>query len=172
MHIIAVTNGTGQAISGVHFDHTNLTSDMARSSAAVVGGSGSVGFLLENSHFLNINQTSQGFSAIQLSGCTGCIVRGNYVPWSGGDALNFNSGEYIITENVVENVGDGCIAMNNNAFGVVANNILRRCNLGVGAGPAGEWAPRTQIDSDLKKYWLLSCRFLHLDPNHQVRCRV
>ena len=26
-------------------------------------------------------------------------------------------GEYIITENLVENTGDGCIAMNNNAFG-------------------------------------------------------
>jgi len=27
--------------------------------------------------------------------------------------------------------------MNNNAFGTVSNNILRRCNLGIGAGPSG-----------------------------------
>ena len=136
-HIISVGNGTGQAISGVYFDHANLTDPSTRSSCAVTGGSGSVGFLLENSHFLNINTTSQGFSAIQMSGCSGCIVRGNVVPRSGGDALNFNSGTYIVTENLVENVGDGCIAMNNNAFGLVSNNVLRSCNLGVGAGPSG-----------------------------------
>ena len=52
-----------------------------------------------------------------MAGCSGCTIRGNYVPNSGGDALNFNSGEYIITDNIVENGGDGCIAMNNNAFG-------------------------------------------------------
>jgi hypothetical protein len=42
-----------------------------------------------------------------------------------------------VTENTVENTGDGCIAMNNNAFGTVSNNVLRRCNLGIGAGPSG-----------------------------------
>lgn len=52
-------------------------------------------------------------------------------------ALFRGSGEYIIIDNVVEDGGDGCIAMNNNAFGLVSNNILRRCSLGVGAGPAG-----------------------------------
>jgi hypothetical protein len=40
----------------------------------------------------------------------------------------------------VQDGGDGCIAMNNNAFGVVSNNILRGCSLGVGAGPAGSLA--------------------------------
>eukprot|EP01052_Picozoa_sp_SAG31_P042970 SAG31_NODE_7003_length_1822_cov_2.189785_1_plen_314_part_00 len=139
-HIIAVANGTGQAISGVVFDHTNLTDPSKRSSCAVTGGGGARGFVLENCRFLNINMTSQGFSAIQMGGCSGCTVRGNYVPHSGGDALNFNSGEYIITDNVVEDGGDGCIAMNNNAFGLVSNNILRRCSLGVGAGPAGSVA--------------------------------
>ena len=138
MHIVEVRNGSGIAISDVRFDATNLTDGSTRSAASVVGGSGAVGFLLEGCHFLNINTSSQGFSAIQLSGCSGCIVRGNYVPRSGGDALNFNSGEYVVSENLVENVGDGCIAMNNNAFGVVAHNVLRRCNLGVGAGPAGQ----------------------------------
>lgn len=136
-HIIAVTNGTGQVISGVVFDHTNLTNPTNRVSCAVAGGGGARGFVLENSRFMHINMTSQGFSAIQMAGCSGCTVRGNYVPNSGGDALNFNSGEYIITGNVVEDGGDGCIAMNNDAFGVISNNILRRCSLGIGAGPAG-----------------------------------
>ena len=111
---------------------------------------GCVGFVLENCQFLNIatydkcpppkcqhTNGMQGYSAIGLSGCIGCIIRGNHVPHSGGDALNFNSGEYIVTENTVENTGDGCIAMNNNAFGTVSNNLLRRCNLGIGAGPSG-----------------------------------
>jgi hypothetical protein len=116
-HIVAVGNGTGQVISGIVFDHTNLTDPATRTSCAVTGGGGSQGFVLENNRFLNINMTSQGFSAIQMAGCSGCTIRGNYVPNSGGDALNFNSGEYIITDNIVENGGDGCIAMNNNAFG-------------------------------------------------------
>jgi hypothetical protein len=49
-----------------------------------------------------------------------------------------HAGTYTVTENLVENVGDGCIAMNNNAFGLVSNNVLRSCNLGIGAGPAGQ----------------------------------
>ena len=61
-HIVAIGNGTGQAISGLEFDHTNLTDPSTRSSCAVTGGSGSTGFVLENSRFLNINTTSQGFS--------------------------------------------------------------------------------------------------------------
>eukprot|EP00039_Didymoeca_costata_P022381 m.346632 g.346632 ORF g.346632 m.346632 type:complete len:470 (+) comp29660_c0_seq1:90-1499(+) len=136
-HILFVANGTGQIISNIVFDHSNLTDPSTRSSCAITGGQGSVGMLLENCQFLNINTTNQGFSAIQMQGCTGCVIRKNTVSASGGDALNFNAGTYIITENLVENVGDGCIAMNNNAFGTVSNNVLRSCNLGVGAGPAG-----------------------------------
>ena len=76
-------------------------------------------FLLEHCVFLRIPMTDrcpppkcqhtngmQAYGAIGLNGCIGCVIRGNYVPQSGGDALNFNSGEYIVTENVVENTGD------------------------------------------------------------------
>ena len=42
---------------------------------------------------------------------------------SGGDALNFNSGEYIISGNIIQDTGDGCIALNNDAFGVVSNEM-------------------------------------------------
>lgn len=108
--------------------------------AAVHSMAATQGVVLEGNRFANINMSSQGFHAVILSGCDGCTVRGNVVEQSGGDALNFNAGEYIITGNVVENTGDGCIALNNNAFGVVAHNILRRCNLGIGAGPAGSVA--------------------------------
>ena len=141
-HIISVNAGTNQGISEIIFDLSNLT----RPSQAIQDGVGAVGLIIENNKFLNISitkqctacpQGSQSYHAIGLSGCLGCIVRGNHVPQSGGDALNFNSGEYVVTDNLVENVGDGCIAMNNNAFGVVSNNILRRCNLGIGAGPSG-----------------------------------
>ena len=76
---------------------------------------------------------TQKMHAVSLSGSSGIIHR-NHVMQSGGDALNFNNGEYLITANIVENAGDGCIAMNNNARGIVSDNILRRCNLGIGAG--------------------------------------
>jgi len=137
MHILHIT-GDNVTVSGVRFDCANLTLDTGRDMAAVHSMTGATqNVLLENNRFANINLTSQGFHAVILSGCTGCVVRGNHVDQSGGDALNFNSGEYVITGNTVQNTGDGCIALNNNAFGVVANNILRRCNLGIGAGPAG-----------------------------------
>jgi hypothetical protein len=158
-HLVAIMPGTGQLISGVIFDHANFTKPSQAVTSSVPGNmdniteefsAGSFGFVLEHCQFLNIATTDrcpppkcqhtngmQGYSAIGLSGCVGCVIRGNHVPHSGGDALNFNSGEYIVTENLVENTGDGCIAMNNNAFGTVSNNILRRCNLGIGAGPSG-----------------------------------
>ena len=117
-HIITVLPGVGQAISGVIFTHLNLT----RPSQAITSQPGSKGFLLENCRFNNISVVDlcpppkcqhtngmQAYSAIGLSGCIGCVIRGNHVPQSGGDALNFNSGEYIVTENLVENTGDGCI---------------------------------------------------------------
>ena len=114
-HIIAVMGGTGQAISGVIFDHSNFTKpSQAVTSGGVAGldnttdefNVGSTGFVLENCQFLNIatydkcpppkcqhTNGMQGYSAIGLSGCIGCVIRGNHVPHSGGDALNFNSGE-------------------------------------------------------------------------------
>jgi hypothetical protein len=126
-----------QRVEGVVFDCSNITNDANRVAQAITGGSGSVGLAIVGNQFYNISNNSQGFHALSLGGCRGCIVSDNFVSQSGGDALNFNSGEYIITGNTVQDVGDGCIAMNNNAFGIVSNNILRRCNLGVGAGPAG-----------------------------------
>jgi hypothetical protein len=49
-HIVSVgpANATGQAISGVVFDHTNLTFSPSRSSCAVTGGSHSHGPPLES----------------------------------------------------------------------------------------------------------------------------
>eukprot|EP01043_Picozoa_sp_COSAG02_P062062 COSAG02_NODE_8474_length_2560_cov_3.102397_1_plen_276_part_00 len=156
--LLQVQPGINQRISGIVFDHANFTRP-SQAITSTVGPAdnltwqfniGSSGLLIEGCSFLNIAEYDkcpppkcqhtngmQGYSAIGLSGCVGCVIRGNYVPHSGGDALNFNSGEYIVTENTVENSGDGCIAMNNNAFGTVANNILRRCNLGIGSGPSG-----------------------------------
>lgn len=138
MHIVNVT-GDDVTISGVTFDASNLTSDADRDAACVHSSAAAPQqrFVLEDSRFLGINTSSQGFHAVGLTACVGCTVRGNYVAQSGGDALNFNAGEYTITGNTVEDTGDGCIALNNDAVGVVAHNTLRRCNLGIGAGPAG-----------------------------------
>ena len=93
-HIIAVANGTGQMISGVIFDHTNLTDPSTRTSCAVTGGGGAQGFVLEHSQFLNINMTSQGFSAIQMAGCSGCTIRGT---------ANCNTNGHLLGEFSIEN---------------------------------------------------------------------
>ena len=58
----------------------------------------------------------------------------NYVDQVGGDCFNFNRGFTVATGNIVKNCGDGGIAFNNGARGVISSNILYRCNLGVGAG--------------------------------------
>jgi hypothetical protein len=137
MHIIHL-NGSDIGVDGIIFDCSNLTLDTGRDMAAIKSiSSHAENVRLEHNRFMNINKSSQGFYATIMSGCSNCIVRGNVVDQSGGDALNFNAGEYIITANTVTDTGDGCIAMNNNAFGMVTENILRRCNLGIGAGPAG-----------------------------------
>lgn len=136
MHILHIA-GNNVTVAGVRFDCANLTLDTNRDMAAVHTVSAVRGLTLQSNRFLRINTTSQGFHAAILSDCTGCSVRDNFVSQSGGDALNFNAGEYLISGNTVQDTGDGCIALNNNAFGVVSNNILRRCNLGIGAGPAG-----------------------------------
>ena len=138
MHILHIT-GDNVTVSGIRFDASNLTSDANRDMACIKseGGVPQRNLIVEGNRFEAINTTSQGYHALSLSGCRSCIIRDNYVPSSGGDALNFNSGEYTITGNVVENTGDGCIALNNNAVGIVSHNTLRRCNLGIGAGPSG-----------------------------------
>ncbi|GMH92176.1 hypothetical protein TrVE_jg8977 [Triparma verrucosa] len=136
-NIITVEGGTSQRISGVVFDQTDLTDPSTRSSCAIFGGSGAIDLEISDNKFINVNTTSQGFSAIQLSGVDSARIHHNYVQQSGGDALNFNGGNYNVHDNTVENVGDGCIAFNNNARGIISSNILRRCNLGIGSGPAG-----------------------------------
>ena len=82
-------------------------------------------------------------SSFVLWSLTGCSCSCATWPACLTTVVGRGSGEYIITDNVVEDGGDGCIAMNNNAFGIVANNILRRCSLGVGAGPAGALSSET-----------------------------
>jgi|EP01046_Picozoa_sp_COSAG06_P050383 hypothetical protein len=95
-----------------------------------------IGVVVADNTFLGIPTVDQSYHAVGLANIEG-TVRGNWVNQSGGDALNFNAGQYIVDGNHVHDVGDGCIALNNNAFGVVSNNILQRCNLGVGCGPEG-----------------------------------
>ena len=67
-------------------------------------------------------------------------VADNYCDGCAGDIYNFNAGVFVVTGNKAFNGGDGGIAMNNNAQGIVAGNIIRRCDLGAGLGHAGTTA--------------------------------
>lgn len=131
-------------IQGVTFDCRNLLTPAAGSApgigrAAVVATSHTLSgteILISDCVFLNIPMVDQSYHAVGLANLE-ATVRNNWVNQSGGDALNFNSGQYIIDGNHVHDVGDGCVALNNNALGVVSNNILQRCNLAIGCGPEG-----------------------------------
>lgn len=134
----------GTGIHGVVFDCRNLLTPAPGDApgigrAAVVATSHGLSgkeVLVSDCVFENIPMSDQSYHAIGLANLE-ATVRNNWVNQSGGDALNFNSGQYIIDGNHVHDVGDGCIALNNNALGVVSNNILQRCNLAIGCGPEG-----------------------------------
>jgi hypothetical protein len=99
---------------------------------------------IANNHFINIpNKNSQNEHAVMLNGANLAVVEANVVDQSSGDALNFNGGFYLVTANRVSHSGDGCIAFNNRAHGLISDNALSYCNLGVGAGPEGN-----QVDAN------------------------
>ena len=131
-------------IQGVTFDCRNLLTPAPGDApgigrAAVAATSHALSgteVLISDCAFLSIPMADQSYHAIGLANLE-ATVRNNWVNQSGGDALNFNSGQYIIDGNHVHDVGDGCVALNNNALGVVSNNILQRCNLAIGCGPEG-----------------------------------
>jgi hypothetical protein len=120
----------------------------------VSAGSGTLkNIQVSSNRFINIATTNQDYHAIGFNDVD-CFVSDNYVDQCGGDILNFNGGINIVTNNNVRNGGDGGIAFNNNARGVIANNYIYKCDLGVGAGPEGSSLDTSllhtlQVDSNL-----------------------
>lgn len=60
---------------------------------------------------------------------------GNITPRCGGDCYQFNGGYWGVLGNEVGECSDGAIAINNGFQGLVAGNVLRQSNLGIGGGP-------------------------------------
>lgn len=131
------------SVEGITFDCAGLTVNGGISDSGTVirniGAATNVRIL--NNSFYDVAQ-GQNSHVIVFSGVQ-AEVSGNYVEQCGGDVLNFNDGHYIVTNNRIFNSdtpGDGGIAFNNNAFGIIANNYIYRCDLGVGMGPVGTTA--------------------------------
>jgi len=157
--LVEMGSGTNQVVSGITFDmgSVDLTPPNYDNLVALLCRGRCDNFLIERNEFINLptrtphdeplpdGEGQMNSHAVLITAGSG-TVSANHVHQSGGDGLNFNCGnpanpamqcEYIIKDNTVENVGDGCIALNNNAMGIVSNNIIRYCNLGIGAGPSG-----------------------------------
>ncbi len=105
-----------------------------------------------NNRFINIPLTSDDYHAIGFNNVD-CVVSNNFVDQCGGDVLNFNGGINIVTNNQIRNGGDGGVAFNNGARGVISDNYIYKCSLGVGCGPEGfitdtSYNNTLQIDSN------------------------
>ncbi len=145
-------NGNNVIIEQITFDGSNLNTAVK---AAILGADfGTSNVEIKYCRFLNIPNTgfpvtNQNSHAISFDANT-AIIMGNYVPQASGDSINCNSGTYIVTHNTILNSGDGGIAFNNNANGVISNNIITNCNLGIGAGPEGN-----TTDSDITSHQMI-----------------
>lgn len=139
--ILTVVNSQNSAVKNLIFDATSLTSTLVTDEKSCistpVGGVTLTNFVVDGCQFLNIpTGIGQRIHAIQLT-YGQATVTNNYTQQSGGDIYNFNDGYFIVTNNIAENSGDGGIAFNNDARGVIANNYIYKCDIGIGAGPEG-----------------------------------
>jgi hypothetical protein len=105
-----------------------------------------------NNRFINIPMTAQQYHAIGFNNVN-CVVSNNFSDQCGGDVFNFNGGINIVTNNQIRNGGDGGVAFNNGARGIISDNYIYKCNLGVGCGPEGfttdtSYNNTLQIDSN------------------------
>ncbi|SFT11875.1 right-handed parallel beta-helix repeat-containing protein [Methylobacterium sp. yr668] len=136
-------------IEGLLFDHTSIgtaSGDAATSAIAQAVGGGGGRVVIRNNRFKALAVYPANNHALILNGAT-AVVSGNYAEGTGGDTYNFNGGYAHVTSNFVGYSGDGGIAFNNGARGVVVGNTLVRCTLGFGAGPEGGSGDADQIQS-------------------------
>jgi len=105
-----------------------------------------------NNRFINIPTTSPEYHAIGFNNVN-CIVSNNFSDQCGGDVFNFNGGIIICNNNQIRNGGDGGVAYNNGARGIISDNYIYKCNLGIGCGAVGNTTDPSynntlQIDSN------------------------
>lgn len=113
----------------------NLSSD--NESSVIKDSPGCKNIRVENCNFYDIPiDKGQRYHVCILNSENNYVVN-NYSEQCGGDTLNFNGGYNVVTGNIIKNCGDGGVAFNNGARGIISNNLLYKCNLGIGAGPEG-----------------------------------
>lgn len=107
-----------------------------------------------NNKFFNIpkpdhlDTSVQRYHALVLDHSSATIT-GNYVDGGGGDLINCNTGYFFVSGNYIKNSGDGGIAFNNNATGIISGNKIVRCNLGIGSGPMGKTTDVDKIQNGI-----------------------
>ena len=160
-YIFRLTGTNNITIQNLIFDCFGLTSsntnpvDAGAKTAAIyvrVGTGIFNNIKITNNRFSGIPIATQEYHAIAFN-TVNCIVSNNFSDQCGGDVFNFNGGINIVTGNQIRNGGDGGIAFNNGARGIIADNYIYKCNLGVGAGPVGSntdasYNNTLQIDSN------------------------
>ena len=139
--ILLAANCVNSSILNIDFDASNLSSsdiNLEKSCISTTGNVGIVsGIIINGCRFLNLSLSiGQRIHSVQLF-YGEAQVSNNYTPQCGGDIYNFNNGRFIVTNNIALNSKDGGIAFNNVARGVIANNYIYKCDLGIGAGPEG-----------------------------------
>lgn len=134
-------NSLNISILNLKFDSPGLNQGGQPEAGVIKDNGNATSFRLQNCSFYNIpTNLGQRMTALQLDAISS-IVAYNYVDQCGGDCLNFNSiGYNEVIGNVIASGGDGGIAFNNGARGSIVGNSVRKCSLGVGAGPTGTTA--------------------------------
>lgn len=161
--------GDNITIQNCNFDGTNLTDvntnplDGGLKSCVIyirVGTGAFKNIRVLNNQFLNIPTTSGDYHAMGSSEAS-CYVDGNYVEQCGGDVFNFNvSGYSFVTNNSINNSGDGGVAFNNGARGSISNNYIYKCMLGIGCGPEGSQTdPFEDYSLNITNNTIDSCQF-------------
>ena len=134
---VFIADGDNTTVEGLNFDAA-----LAATNAGFQWFEGhGFNFRLLNNNFYNIpykapDTAHQTFHVCVLQ-CSYAVLMGNFCNQAGGDMLNCNEGEYIVAFNKLSYSGDGAIAFNNNAHGIITNNLISYCHLGTGGGPEG-----------------------------------
>jgi hypothetical protein len=151
--IVIPVNSSYSTIQGITFDATNLVPGSSIApyptgeASCIATGSTTVGTIkdlkITDCRFLSIPRNyatnPQRVHSIIL-GYGEATVTNCYTEQCGGDIYNFNAGQFIVSNCVAKDSGDGGIAFNNGARGTIADNYIFKCDLGIGSGHQGTTA--------------------------------
>ena len=135
-------NASNISIQNLTFDSPGIDPSAGGGESSVIASTGlNVNVRLINCSFFNLpTPSSPQRQHVFYGDWDKCFVAYNYVPYCGGDIMNFNTGTNVVIGNVLMNGGDGGVAFNNGAQGKISGNYIFKCDLGIGSGPQGTTA--------------------------------